>query len=315
MNQVCHFANPRIAANSDLAPLRSITARRLDTAFEVRLQDVQWACGGQALVQAGERCTIELLVPEDAAGQAAHYTVTGQGGARSAVGRLNFMAPGSALDLQWSRGRVRSIVCMFDPASLGLFDRQFAHWRDVDPVAALDIRNPRLETTMGWLYEELLRPSFASQLQITSMLTFLALETQRHFGVRPSDAGVGLCKLSPRQLALVKERIEQALPDSVPLHALAAACGLPMRELPAMFKNTTGVTLRSFVASAHIAKAKLLLSDSRLLIKQVAGRSGFESASAFTAAFRKATGMRPQQYRDCTGVRAAQPPDSDSDGE
>jgi AraC family transcriptional regulator len=89
----------------------------------------------------------------------------------------------------------------------------------------------------------------------------------------------------------------------VPLQALAAACGLSSRELPVMFKNTVGITLRSFVAASHIAKAKLLLSDPHLLVKQVAGRSGFESASAFTAAFRKATGMRPQQYREACGVR------------
>ena len=311
MDQVFNPANPRIAVNPDLAPLRSITACRMDPAFEIRLQDVRWACGGQSLVQTGARCTVELLIDEPA-DQAAHYTVTGERGARSTVGRLNFVAPMTTLDMHWTRGRVQSIVCMFDPTSLGLLDRQFGDWQGVDPLAALDIRNDRLEMTMGWLYQELRQPSFASQLQVTTMLTLLALEIQRHFGARLPESEVGMGKLSARQLAIVKDLIEQALPGSVPLHALAAACGLPSRELPSMFRNTVGVTLRSFVASAHIAKAKLLLCDSRLLIKQVAGRSGFESASAFTAAFRKATGMRPQAYREASGARTAP---SGSDGE
>ncbi|MBT9475199.1 AraC family transcriptional regulator [Polaromonas sp.] len=311
MQEICDTENARIASGADFSHVRSIAARRIDPAFEVRVQDVHWPCGGQSLVQTGARCTVELLIDEPT-GQAAHYTVAGERGARSTVGRLNFVAPMTSLDMQWSRGQVRSIVCMFDPVSLGLLDSAFWDWRGVNPLAALDLRNDRLETTMGWLYQELRQPSFASQLQITTMLTMLALETQRHFGARPPDigAGMGMGKLSARQLAVVKDLIEQALPDGVPLQALAAACGLPSRELPAMFRNTVGVTLRSFVASAHIAKAKLLLSDSRLLIKQVAGRSGFESASAFTAAFRKATGMRPQQYRESSGMLAAQPESS-----
>ncbi|MDB5885903.1 MAG: Transcriptional regulator, AraC family [Polaromonas sp.] len=311
MHQVCHPANPRIAVNADLAPLRSITACRTDPAFEIRLQDVQWACGGQSLVQTGTRCTVELLIDEPT-GQAAHYSVTGEHGARSAVGRLNFVAPMTTLDMQWSRGRVQSIVCMFEPSSLGLMDRQFGDWQGVDPMAALDIRNERLEMAMGWLYQELRQPSFASQHQVTTLLTLLALETQRHFGARPASGGAGMGKLSARQLAVVKDLIEQALPDSVPLQTLAAACGLPSRELPSMFRSTVGMTLRSFVAGAHIARAKLLLCDSRLLVKQVAGRSGFESASAFTAAFRRATGMRPQQYREANGLGSS-PPGSDGE--
>ncbi|MDB5928656.1 MAG: rhaR [Polaromonas sp.] len=311
MHELCNTENARIASGADFSHVRSVSARRLDPAFEVRVQDVHWPSGGQSQVQTGARCTVELLIDEPA-GQAAHYTVTGERGMRSTVGRLNFVAPMTTLDMHWSRGQVRSIVCMFDPASLGLLDRQFGDWRGVDPLGALDIQNDRLETTMRWLYQELRQPTFASQLQITSMLTLLALETQRHFGACLPEGAVGMGKLSARQLAVVKDLIEQALPQSVPLQALAAACGLPARELPAMFRNTVGVTLRSFVAATHIAKAKLLLSDSRLLIKQVAGRSGFESASAFTAAFRKATGMRPQQYREFNGMPAAP---ADSGGE
>jgi len=312
MHEICNPENPRIASETDFSHLRSITARRFDPAFEVRIQDVNWPCGGQSLVQTGARCTVELLIDQPTE-QAAHYTVAGERGARSTVGRLNFVAPLTTLAMQWSPGQVRSIVCMFDPVRLGLPDGSRWDWDGVNPLAALDLRNDRLETTMGWLYQELRQPSFATQMQISTMLTMLALETQRHFGARSPAGDVGTDKLSAWQLARVKEHIEQALPDSVPLQALAAACGLPSRELPAMFKNTVGVTLRSFVASAHIAKAKLLLSDSRLLIKQVAGRSGFESASAFTAAFHKATGMRPQEYRQASGVRAAAP--SGSDGE
>ena len=69
-----------------------------------------------------------------------------------------------------------------------------------------------------------------------------------------------------------------------------------------MFKRTAGQTMRSYVASTHIARAKLLLADGDLLIKQVAYRSGFRSAAAFGDAFRRATGLTPVQYRQSQGV-------------
>jgi AraC family transcriptional regulator len=310
MDDLCSSTYPLIAPAPGFAPVRSITALRLDRAFEIRLQEVQWPRSGQSLMQTGARWTFDFQL-DDRTQRPARYTVARQHGTHRPAGRLNFIIPMSTLDLQWSGGHRRSIMCMFDPASLGVLGNQFGNWHDVDPLAAFDIRNQRIEATMGWLYEELLRPSFASQLQITSMLTLVALETAQRFGARQSDSDGGSGKLSVRQLAAVKALIEQAPAEGVTLQQLAKACALPSRELPARFKNTVGMTLRSFVAASHLEKAKLLLSDPRLLVKQVAARSGFESASGFALAFRKATGMPPQQYRQANGVRL--PPELDGE--
>lgn len=297
--------NMRIDSLPGQAPLRSVAACRTDAAYELRLQNVQWLAPGHSAVLTGARCMLELLLPDIAAHDQTEYTITGPGGQRRAAGRLNFVAPSNVLDLQWSRGHARSIVCMFDPARLGLLAGLDWDWRNVDPMAAVDIQNLRLDATMHWLRDELLQPSFASGLQITSMLTVLALELRSHFGARPEAALPGSGRLDARQLAMVKDLVEQSPASGVTLDVLGAACGLTGRELATMFKNTVGMTLRSYVAASHIDKAKLLLSDPQLMIKQVAGRSGFESAAAFTAAFRKATGVTPLQYRQDCGSSAA----------
>lgn len=308
MNTSGHSANLHIEAAPGAVPQRSVSACRQDAAFEIRLQDVRWSSPGQTTVTAGARCALELLLPGLAGGVEggeAEYIVVGEHGRRRAVGRLNFVAPFSALELQWSPGKVRSLVCMFDPARLGLLGGLAWDWADVDPMAALELNNDRLETAMHWLCDELLQPSFASELQVSSMLTMLALETRRHFGARTTSPDAVAGKLNTRQLAAVKSLIEQSPPEGLPLHEMGLALDMSGRELATMFKNTVGVTLRSYVATSHIAKAKLLLADPRLLIKQVAWRSGFESAAAFTAAFRKSTGLTPLQYREqCRGQRS-----------
>ena len=151
MNEIPNLANPRITSGPGPAPLRSITARRVDPAFEVRLQDLQWFLSGHSTVQLGSRCSFAFVLPAEFSERSVKYTVPDQRGRRRMVGRLNFVAPQSALDLHWSPGRVRSVVCMFDPTRLGSWGGLAGNWRDIDPLAAMDIRNQRLESTMGWL--------------------------------------------------------------------------------------------------------------------------------------------------------------------
>jgi AraC family transcriptional regulator len=69
------------------------------------------------------------------------------------------------------------------------------------------------------------------------------------------------------------------------------------RHLIRTFKNTVGATLSDFIAEARIRRAKEELSREGALIKVVAGDCGFQSAAAFSASFRKATGMTPKEYR------------------
>ena len=79
---------------------------------------------------------------------------------------------------------------------------------------------------------------------------------------------------------------------------LAAECGMSPRHLIRTFKNTLGITLSEYIAGARIERAKNLLKQRDSLIKVIAFRCGFQSAAAFSAAFRHATGMTPKEFRD-----------------
>src|SRR5690606_21160387 len=81
------------------------------------------------------------------------------------------------------------------------------------------------------------------------------------------------------------------------LKVLAQAVGIGPRQLSEQFRNSTGMTLRSYVAQARIRYAQTLLLDERILAKQVAYRSGFQDAASFAAAFRRSTGLTPSEFR------------------
>jgi len=286
-----------------LAPMKVIGAHLEEAAYEVSVQDIHWTEPGSINVLSGRHCLIELA-EEPRIGRA-RYLVEGADGRSRPVGTLNFMPPESARMVRWNEGGRHAVVCVMEPERLGLLGSIDWHWGDVDPADTLDVQNDKLRTVMQWLAEETMAPSFASGLRVSSLLTMLAIELHRYCVGATQAQAEPQGKLSARQLNLLKELVEGAAdPCGLSLAEMATACRLPARELSTMFKKTVGQTLRSYVAATHIARAKVLLDDADLLIKQVAYRSGFRSAAAFGDAFRRATGMTPVQYRQNQGVAA-----------
>lgn len=287
-----------------LAPHKVFGARLQEAAYEVSVQDIHWSEPGEIHLWSGRHGLIELAEPpEPALAGRSRYVVRTADGRERVAGALNFMPPGTERTVRWNAGSRHAVVCVMEPERLGLLAGIDWRWDEIDPVSTLDMDNPRLRTAMQWLAEETSAPSFGSALQASCILTMVALELHRHFaGARGAASSTG-GKLDARQLARLKELVEGCSePAALSLAALAATCQLPARELSTLFKATTGQTLRSYVASTHIARAKLLLADGELLIKQVAYSSGFRNAAAFGDAFRKATGLTPVQYRQSLGM-------------
>lgn len=282
-----------------LAPMKEIGARLEEPAYELTSQDIHWAEPGAINVLSASHCLIELA--ETPAPGRARYLLQTADGVQRPAGALNFMPPHSMRTVHWNEGRRRAVVCLLVPERLGLLGSIDWRWQDIDPAATIDVQSENLRIGMQWLAEELAAPSFASGLRVTSLLTMLTIELHRHCVPQTAagaETAVPQGRLSSRQIAHLAELVEGAADGSGPsLAELAAACRLPARDLSTMFRRTTGQTLRSYVADTHIARAKVLLDDSQLMVKQVAFRCGFRSAAAFGDAFRRATGATPQQYR------------------
>lgn len=287
-----------------LAPMKVFGARLQEASYEVSVQDIHWDAPGEIHLRSGRHCLIELAEPPEPRVEGrARYVVQTADGCQLPAGVLNMMPPGSERTVRWNSGDRHAVVCVMEPDRLGLLAGIDWRWDDIDPAGTVDMRNDRLRTGMQWLAEETTSPSFGSALQASCILTMLALELHRHFAAGRDAGETASGRLDARQLARLKDIVEGcAEPDALSLAALAATCRLPARELSTMFKATTGQTLRSYVAATHIARAKLLLADGDLLVKQVAFRSGFRSAAAFGDAFRRATGFTPVQYRHGLGL-------------
>lgn len=82
--------------------------------------------------------------------------------------------------------------------------------------------------------------------------------------------------------------------------ALAASVNLSPSRLRHLFKDETGMTPAQFLKRLRIEGARELLEGSFLRLKDVMPRVGVTDESHFVRDFKKAHGLPPIRYRQCT---------------
>ncbi len=78
---------------------------------------------------------------------------------------------------------------------------------------------------------------------------------------------------------------------------VVAATTISRRSLEGRFSRLTGRTLHEEIWQAHFDLATRLLASSDLSLQEIAGRSGFRTASALVNLFRQRFGVTPKEYR------------------
>jgi AraC family transcriptional regulator len=217
-----------------------------------------------------------------------------ESGGEGALGEIIFVPEGSRLHTRWGDGEQKSICCGFDGAGFDLADAR-RPTADVG-LALLDVRSAAVRAALRRIAGEIAQPGFCSELLVQAMWLEAAIELQRYLRLNSGDRSARSA-LSRRQMERINERIE--MPGKPPSIAeMAKDCGLSTRHFFRSFRAATGETLTSYVTERKIFRAKERLSQTELAIKVIAWECGFDSPAAFSAAFRKATGVTPRQFRD-----------------
>ena len=263
--------------------------------FDVQIHQTNWLEPGEGLFRSPQSF-IEMFCSPSRLVTGAQEP-GGHGSRFVDLGDIAFIAKDEPLLCRWKRGTQRSISCGFDIDEIAARTAVAWQWPSFDWASALAIRNDYIAAMLRRIAAETLTPGFASGLQIETLLLGVAFEVRRQF---TDDAPAELDptgKLSCAQLRTLRAVAIDTSGEPPSIADLAEAIGMRGRQLATRFRNTTGHTLRSFLAESRLERAKLLLCDQRLLIKQVAFDCGFKSSAAFAAAFHRRTGRTPQAFR------------------
>ncbi len=98
-------------------------------------------------------------------------------------------------------------------------------------------------------------------------------------------------------VASVKRYIRDHLAENLSREALADTVYLTSDYLSHLFKKETGYSLTNYIIHERIEKAKILLAQRELSIRDVAAACGFDNVSYFSKQFRNLTGVTPREYR------------------
>jgi transcriptional regulator GlxA family with amidase domain len=81
------------------------------------------------------------------------------------------------------------------------------------------------------------------------------------------------------------------------LRSMSRAAGLSACHFSRLFASAFGVSPSEYVSRARLTAAGRLLDESTLPVWRIAVGCGFESASSFSRAFRRRTGLSPRRWR------------------
>ncbi|MBR8745155.1 AraC family transcriptional regulator [Nocardiopsis sp. MG754419] len=160
--------------------------------------------------------------------------------------------------------------------------------REVAPLAdrpvAVEI-TPLLRLSLDRLVEEGIAPDARARTE--SMVLDLIVPAEHELLLRFPESAL---------LRPIVATLRENPADTTTLAAWASRLGVSSRTLTRAFRAETGLGFAQWTASVRAQHAIAMLARGEG-IEEVADRVGFRSASSFSTAFRRVTGMSPGRFR------------------
>lgn len=148
------------------------------------------------------------------------------------------------------------------------------------------------------LKTELLSNELGNHFYAESMGLALAAHLIRRYSTHNpllKHASNGLPK---HKLAKIMNYVHDNLTHDLSLLELANLVSVSTHYFVELFKASTGLSPHQYVTQCRIERAKQLLVDQELSLREIMQKSGFRNQSHFTKIFRKYTNTTPKVYRD-----------------
>jgi AraC-like DNA-binding protein len=159
------------------------------------------------------------------------------------------------------------------------------------------IQGPAERQLAALLAAELDQPGPHSRLYAESIALALTLQLVRNQDAAPIKLAPMRGGLAPWQLRRVFDYIEENLANDVSLSELAAIVDLSRAHFSRQFKTSTGLPPHRYQLALRIERAKNLLLQSNLSLKEVALSCGFFDQGHLSKSFRRLVGLSPGAWQ------------------
>ncbi len=234
------------------------------------------------------------LFPDQARGAAGFYRAGGVTSRLCPLGGLMIVPSGTSISAMGPGGERRLAVCTM---AGGILPRDFDRENLRHLAMCGDIRDAHVRAGMQRMAAEVIRPGFAADVLIDGLAQALQVDLARYFAMAGRREAASRGTLAPWQLGRLEDYVQAADGHRIRTADLAAVVEVSPSHLARTFKKSTGRTVHQFVEEVRLVRARALLGDTGLPLKQIAAQLGFATPSSFTLAFRRATGTTPGRFR------------------
>ena len=98
-------------------------------------------------------------------------------------------------------------------------------------------------------------------------------------------------------IARAKQYIEENYQQNISLEEVAGNVFLNKNYLSELFHKEVGCSFSQYLTEVRIEKAKLLLRETHMKVKEIADMTGFDNPSYFIQVLKKTQGCTPNEYR------------------
>jgi AraC family transcriptional regulator len=172
--------------------------------------------------------------------------------------------------------------------------------RQASKIELLDnfgTRDLDIEGIARRLLAELKAAGFASRMYVESLANQLAIHLLRCYSSAkklPEDLPTRL----PRyKLQRATDFINDNLREDLTLERISEALSMSPYHFAHLFKQSMGLAPHRYIIERRMERAKSLLRETELSIKQIGHQVGYSQQSHFSVVFHRFTGQTPHRYR------------------
>jgi AraC family transcriptional regulator len=173
-----------------------------------------------------------------------------------------------------------------------------AEGKQISLVDRVGFEDPAAARILELLSSEAASGDPASRLFVEQAIDLLCTQLVRmHSSLGPVSVSSARRGLANWQVRRVTGYMQECLDQEISLDELAGLVGLSRFHLCTAFRFATGQTPHEWLTALRMSRAQELLVQPELPVTAIALAVGYQTPSAFTAAFRKATGTTPSAFR------------------
>ena len=143
---------------------------------------------------------------------------------------------------------------------------------------------------------ELIRKRNGAAIAMEVASVFIYDEAHSQFDAQPL-VSLGRLGEQDKRLELAVRLMEKYIEQPLPVAAIAKRVGVSSNTLETVFKKHVGMTPGRFYLNLRLKAANRMVQDSNLSLREIAVRSGFNSLSAFSRAYRQGFGRSAREVR------------------